>query len=513
MPETGLQKVGAAFGRRIVRASHVNQIIDYLTNLELIDTALRGRVDPGTAGSDGDVIIIDSGDPGWTNLAEAVRDTMGTALVAGANVTITPNDAGDTITIAASGGGGGSMSSFTLAGDTGTSQTINDANTATIAGGTGIDTVAGATDTVTVSIDSTVATLTGSQTLNNKTLDDNTFSSLQAFSTVSDSDSVLMVDASDSSRITAFLWSFFKTNWLQSAAASVFNESGADIDLRFEGDTDANLFFLDASTDRIGFGTATPSEMVHVSGTIAVTGNVDGRDVSADGAKLDGIEANADVTDAGNVAAAISSGTSVAIASGDFIAITDASNSNALAKWTYSQMITDLLTAFNSFYQSLDSDLTAIAGLSPSNDDIIQRKSGAWTNRTMAQLRADLGLKHQLTMTFDGGGSEIPDNQKAYLRVPFACTITGAYLIADVSGSMVVDVWKDTLANYPPTVADTITASAKPTISSSTKNGSGDTTLTGWTKTLAEGDILIANVDSCTTITHAVLFLTVTQTG
>ena len=38
---------------------------------------------------------------------ELIRDTMGTALVAGANVTITPNDPGDTITIAASGGGGG----------------------------------------------------------------------------------------------------------------------------------------------------------------------------------------------------------------------------------------------------------------------------------------------------------------------------------------------------------------------------------------------------------------------
>lgn len=40
--------------------------------------------------------------------------------------------------------------------------------------------------------------------------------------------------------------------------------------------------------------------------------------------------------------------------------------------------------------QPLDSDLTAIAGLSPSNDDIIQRKAGAWTNRTIAQLITDL---------------------------------------------------------------------------------------------------------------------------
>jgi len=40
--------------------------------------------------------------------------------------------------------------------------------------------------------------------------------------------------------------------------------------------------------------------------------------------------------------------------------------------------------------QPVDSDLTAIAGLSPSNDDILQRKSGAWANRTLAQVMADV---------------------------------------------------------------------------------------------------------------------------
>jgi hypothetical protein len=43
-------------------------------------------------------------------------------------------------------------------------------------------------------------------------------------------------------------------------------------------------------------------------------------------------------------------------------------------------------------YQPLDGDLTAIAALTPSNDDIIQRKAGVWTNRTIAQYKSDLGL-------------------------------------------------------------------------------------------------------------------------
>lgn len=43
-------------------------------------------------------------------------------------------------------------------------------------------------------------------------------------------------------------------------------------------------------------------------------------------------------------------------------------------------------------YQPKDSDLTSFAGLSPSNDDIVQRKAGAWTNRTPSQIKTDLSL-------------------------------------------------------------------------------------------------------------------------
>ena len=73
---------------------------------------------------------------------------------------------GNTIGVA----GGGDSSTFTVAGDSGSSQSIADGNTLTIAGGTGIASVASATDTITLNIDATVATLTGSQVLTNKTL-------------------------------------------------------------------------------------------------------------------------------------------------------------------------------------------------------------------------------------------------------------------------------------------------------------------------------------------------------
>ena len=47
--------------------------------------------------------------------------------------------------------GTGAMDNFTLAGDSGSNQTIADGNTLTVAGGEGIDTVASATDTITIS--------------------------------------------------------------------------------------------------------------------------------------------------------------------------------------------------------------------------------------------------------------------------------------------------------------------------------------------------------------------------
>ena len=53
--------------------------------------------------------------------------------------------------------------------------------------------------------------------------------------------------------------------------------------------------------------------------------------------------------------------------------------------------ITDLTTDLSN-KQPLDSDLTSIAGLVPVNDDIIQRKSGAWINRTPVQFKTDLAL-------------------------------------------------------------------------------------------------------------------------
>lgn len=62
--------------------------------------------------------------------------------------------------------------------------------------------------------------------------------------------------------------------YTDAVVGTVFNEDGgAAIDLRVEGDTDANLLFVDASTDRVGIGTNTPSVKFDVLGNALITGN------------------------------------------------------------------------------------------------------------------------------------------------------------------------------------------------------------------------------------------------
>jgi hypothetical protein len=149
--------------------------------------------------------------------------------------------------------------------------------------------------------------------------------------------------------------------------------------------------------------------------------------------------------------------------------------------------------------------LKALAVLSNSAGTLVNDGAGSlsWAART------DI-----IEFIIDGGGSTITTGLKGYIQVPFACTITQATLLADQTGSIVVNVWKTTYSSFAPGThpvsGDKITASAPPTISSAAK--AQDATLTGWTTSISAGDIIAFNVDSVTTIQRVTIALQVTKT-
>jgi len=110
-----------------------------------------------------------------------------------------------------------------------------------------------------------------------------------------------------------------------------------------------------------------------------------------------------------------------------------------------------------------------------------------------------------LIIALDGGGAAITTGAKGFYVAPFKMTITGWTLVADQSGSIAIDVWKDTYANHPPTDADSIVT---PSITAAIKNQGS-----GLSLAVAKGDILRFNVDSCATIQLVTLALTGVRVG
>jgi len=118
-------------------------------------------------------------------------------------------------------------------------------------------------------------------------------------------------DVTDTANVTA-AGALMDSELASISSVKALNQGVATTDSpSFAGLTvDTNTLYVDATNNRVGIGTATPTEALDVvgnaeiNGNIIVSGTVDGRDVATDGTKLDGIESGADVTDATNVTAA-----------------------------------------------------------------------------------------------------------------------------------------------------------------------------------------------------------------
>lgn len=116
-------------------------------------------------------------------------------------------------------------------------------------------------------------------------------------------------------------------------------------------------------------------------------------------------------------------------------------------------------------------------------------------------LAKETSVSRSLVFTV-GSGSAVPATGVAgYVVVPFSGTIDRWDIVSDVSGSIVLDVWKR--AGAIPTVSHTIAGSEKPTLSAAQL--ASDTSLSTWTTAVSAGDVFGVNIDSVSTIKQAIL--------
>ena len=112
-------------------------------------------------------------------------------------------------------------------------------------------------------------------------------------------------------------------------------------------------------------------------------------------------------------------------------------------------------------------------------------------------------------VTVDGVTSVIQVGQTGFVTMPYAGTITGWSITTNAVGSIQFDVWK--ASGAIPTIANSIVASAPPTLTSAQFVTS--TTLTGWTTTFSAGDVFGFYVNSVSsTVKNATLTIRCTKT-
>jgi|SRR5215471_17776135 len=107
-------------------------------------------------------------------------------------------------------------------------------------------------------------------------------------------------------------------------------------------------------------------------------------------------------------------------------------------------------------------------------------------------------------LVIDGGGVQISTGTKLDLEVPYNLSLASMRLMADQSGSIVLDILRAPYASFPGSAAS-ICGSSPPTLSGAQKTQ--DTTLSGWMVSLSKGDWLRINVTSVATIQRVTLSL------
>jgi hypothetical protein len=149
---------------------------------------------------------------------------------------------------------------------------------------------------------------------------------------------------------------------------------------------------------------------------------------------------------------------------------------------------------------------------------VIKSANAALATVATSGAYGDLSGRYKTVgITIDGGGTVITTGTKGAIQVPFAGTIIGWSIIADLSGSISVEVDK-AASSAPPsapavpnTTTDKISASAPVVLSGAQSAASGTTGVSTWTTAVAQFDVIQFYVASASTVTRTTLYLRIQE--
>jgi hypothetical protein len=275
----------------------------------------------------------------------------------------------------------------------------------------------------------------------------------------------------------------------------------------------ANLTNLDASdlasgtvpVARIGDGTLTYAKIQD----IAAASRLLGRGSAAGSGDVQEIALGSGLTMTGTTLSASGGGGAVALDDLTDVTITTPASGQGIT-YNGSAWVNGTIGNVVGVASSVDAELVLFDS---TTGKVIKRGTGTGYVHVTSGVVSVSKLKRVVGMMIGDGTNVISTGVQGFVTAPVTGTIVKVRLLssdaAATSGSIVVDIWKDSYANYPPTVADTITASAKPTITTTIK--SEDSTLTGWTTSVTAGDVFGFNVDSVTSLKRVTVELHVEE--
>jgi hypothetical protein len=163
----------------------------------------------------------------------------------------------------------------------------------------------------------------------------------------------------------------------------------------------------------------------------------------------------------------------------------------------------------------------ATDGMASGADDLVQGGIGTWESAGSGQAQVRLwgspttpGVMGSLLLVFGDGLTLIQPGTLIDVPVPFKLLFLDWTLVSTQAGSISIDIYKGTYANFPPTGVDSMTYNEPPMITSGLKNQAtlvyGVDPLfspTGWSQDITYGDILRFIVESASAVSQVSLLL------